>query len=103
MCRLLTQSYWFNINCKCSLISSIFIPGEVSPFIFLSWLFQNAVSIKTSIDKRLTNEFGAAGGMRIGRGNQITWRKHAPVPFCPLHISHDLKWDQTWAPAVRCW
>jgi hypothetical protein len=25
------------------------------------------------------------------------------VPFCPLHISHDLKWDQTWAPAVRCW
>jgi hypothetical protein len=36
---------------------------------------------------------GAVGGMKIGRGNRITWRKLAPVTFCPPHIPHDLTWD----------
>jgi hypothetical protein len=30
---------------------------------------------------------GEIGGM-IGRGNRSTWRKPAPVPFCPPQIPH---------------
>jgi hypothetical protein len=30
---------------------------------------------------------GAIGGMKIGRGNRITWRKPVPVPLCH-HKSH---------------
>jgi hypothetical protein len=29
---------------------------------------------------------GAIGGMKIGRGNQNTRRKPAPVPLCPPQI-----------------
>jgi hypothetical protein len=32
---------------------------------------------------------GAIGGMKIGRGNQSTWRKRAPAPLCPPQIPHD--------------
>jgi hypothetical protein len=45
------------------------------------------------------DERGAVGGMRIGRGNQSTQRKPAPVPFCPPQIPYDLTWDWT-QPAV---
>jgi hypothetical protein len=38
------------------------------------------------------DEDGADGGMRIGRGNSITRRKPALVPFCPPQIPHDLIW-----------
>jgi hypothetical protein len=45
----------------------------------------------------LTNQFwicqdecGAAGGMKIGRGNRSTRRKPAPVPHCSPQIPHDL-------------
>jgi hypothetical protein len=30
------------------------------------------------------DDYGAVGGMRIGRGNRSTRRKSAPVPLCPL-------------------
>jgi hypothetical protein len=43
----------------------------------------------------------AIGGMRIGRGNQISWRKPAPVPLCPPQIPHDLTQDRTWATEAR--
>jgi hypothetical protein len=33
------------------------------------------------------DDYGAVGGMRIGRGNRSTRRKPAPVPLCP-HKSH---------------
>jgi hypothetical protein len=36
------------------------------------------------------DECGAVGGMRIGRGNESTRRKPAPVPLCPPQIPHDL-------------
>jgi hypothetical protein len=39
---------------------------------------------------------GAVGGMKIGRGNQSTQRKPAPMPLCPPQIPH----DQTRAAAV---
>jgi hypothetical protein len=30
------------------------------------------------------------GVIKIGRGSQSTWRKHAPVPLCSPQIPHDL-------------
>jgi hypothetical protein len=43
----------------------------------------------------IDDERGAVGGMRIGRGNQSTRRKPAPVPLCPPQIPHDLAWPRT--------
>jgi hypothetical protein len=34
-------------------------------------------------------DYGAVGGMRIGRGNGKTRRKRAPAPLCPPQIPHD--------------
>jgi hypothetical protein len=36
------------------------------------------------------DDYGAVGGMRLGRGNRSTRRKPAPVPLCPPQIPHDL-------------
>jgi hypothetical protein len=38
----------------------------------------------------MNNEYGAVGGMKDGRGNERTGRKHALLPFCPPQIPHDL-------------
>jgi hypothetical protein len=46
------------------------------------------------------DDYGAVGGMRIGRGNRSTRRKPAPLPLCPLQIPHDLTWDRTRPAAV---
>ncbi|PNF26565.1 hypothetical protein B7P43_G13254 [Cryptotermes secundus] len=43
---------------------------------------------------------GAIGGMKIGRGNQNTWRKPAPAPLCPPQVPLDQTRDQTQAAAV---
>jgi hypothetical protein len=43
---------------------------------------------------------GAIGGMKIGRGNQITRRKPAPAPVCPPQIPLDQTRDRTPAAAV---
>jgi hypothetical protein len=43
---------------------------------------------------------GAVSGMRIGRGNRSSRRKHAPVPLCPPQIPHDLTWARTRAAEV---
>jgi hypothetical protein len=43
---------------------------------------------------------GAIGGMKIGRGNQSTWRKPAPAPLCPPQIPHDQTLARTRAVAV---
>jgi hypothetical protein len=47
------------------------------------------------------NECGAVGQMRIGRGDQSTQRKPAPMPLCPQQIPHDLTCDRTVATAVE--
>jgi hypothetical protein len=45
---------------------------------------------------RMTDdEYGAISGMRIGRGNRSTRRKHAPVPLYPPQILHGLTWART--------
>jgi hypothetical protein len=41
------------------------------------------------------DECGAVGGMNIGRGNQSTRRKPAPMPLCPPQIPHDQTWYRT--------
>jgi hypothetical protein len=46
------------------------------------------------------DDYGAVGGMTIGRGNRGTWTKPAPVPLCPPQIPHDLTWDRTRAATV---
>jgi hypothetical protein len=47
------------------------------------------------------DEYGAVGGMRIGRGNRSTRRKPPPMPLCPPQIPHDLIWARTPAAKVR--
>jgi hypothetical protein len=46
-------------------------------------------------------ECGAVGGMRIGKGNQITRSEPAPMPICAPQIPHDLTWDRSRAAAVE--
>jgi hypothetical protein len=50
-----------------------------------------------------SDECGAVGGMRIGRGNRSTRRKPAPVPLCPPQIPHVLNRARTWAAAMGSW
>jgi hypothetical protein len=48
----------------------------------------------------MINEYGTVGGMRIGRGNRSTRRKHSSVPLSPLQIPRDLTWNRTWTAAM---
>jgi hypothetical protein len=50
--------------------------------------------------RMIDGDYGAVGGMRIGRVNRSTRRKPAPVPLCPPQIPHDLTWVRTRAAAV---
>jgi hypothetical protein len=45
-------------------------------------------------------DYGAIGGMKIGRENRSTRRKPAPAPLCPPQIPHDLTRARTRAAAV---
>jgi hypothetical protein len=44
-----------------------------------------------SVDDRMINGYGTAGGMRIGREGQSMQRKPTLVPLCP---------QQIWGPAL---
>jgi hypothetical protein len=46
------------------------------------------------------NDYGAIGGMRIGKGNQSIRRKPAPVPLSLPQMPHDLTRPQTRAAVV---
>jgi hypothetical protein len=48
----------------------------------------------------IDDNYGAVGGMRIGRANRSTRRKPAPVLLCPPQIPPDLTWDRTRTSAV---
>jgi hypothetical protein len=50
--------------------------------------------------RMIDDDYGAVGGMRIGKGNRSIGRKPAPVPLCPPQIPHDLTWDRTRTAAV---
>jgi hypothetical protein len=45
-------------------------------------------------------DFGAIGGMKIGRGNRSIRRKPASLPLCPPQVPHYLTRARTWAAAV---
>jgi hypothetical protein len=47
------------------------------------------------VSGRMMNEYGAVGGIRIGRGNQSTRKTPAPMPLFPSQIPHCLTWDRT--------
>jgi hypothetical protein len=49
---------------------------------------------------RMIDEYGAFGGMRIGRGNRSTRRKPARAPLCPPQIPHDQTRARTRVAAV---
>jgi hypothetical protein len=51
-------------------------------------------------DENVDDNFGAVGGMRIGRGSRSTRKKPTPVPLCPPQISHDLTRALTRTPEV---
>jgi hypothetical protein len=46
------------------------------------------------------DDYGAIGGMRIGRGYRNTRRKPIPVPLFSPQIPHDLNWARTQTAAV---
>jgi hypothetical protein len=46
------------------------------------------------------DDYGAVGGMKIGRRNRSTRRKPDPVSLCPPQIPHNLTWDRTRSAAV---
>jgi hypothetical protein len=46
------------------------------------------------------DDYGAIGGMKIGKGNRSTRRKPAPAPLCPPQITLDQTRDRTPAAAV---
>jgi hypothetical protein len=48
----------------------------------------------------IDDDYGAVGGMRIGRGNRSTRRKPALVSLCPPQIPNDLTWDRTRAALI---
>jgi hypothetical protein len=50
----------------------------------------------------MNNEWVSVGGMRIVKGNKCTWRKPAPVQYCPLHIPNDYKY-KTMKLAIMRW
>jgi hypothetical protein len=52
------------------------------------------------IDDDDDDDYGAVGGIRIGRGNRSTRRKPTPVPLFPPQIPHYLTWDRTRVAAV---
>jgi hypothetical protein len=45
-------------------------------------------------------DYGAIGGVKIGRGKRSTRGKPAPAPLCPVQIPHDLTRARTRAAAV---
>jgi hypothetical protein len=66
---------------------------------FLTWLFNNAVNLRLhSVNDRMINKRGAAGGIRLRIGSQSAWRKSASLH--PPQISYDLTWNEIPATIV---
>jgi hypothetical protein len=61
---------------------------------------RTSATVSLLYQPRMIDDYGAVGGMRIGRGNRSARRKPAPVPLCPPQIPHDLTWDRTRVAAV---
>jgi hypothetical protein len=86
-------SSWFHVNMY---IKTFFSLGGVR----LSPLGTSATVVLLYQPRVMDDDYGAVGGMRIGRGNRSTLRKPAPVPLCPPQIPHDQTWDRSRPVAV---
>jgi hypothetical protein len=73
---------------------------EINTLFLFGCFTMLSVSKLQSVNNRLINECGAVGGMRTGRGNEITRRKPASVPLRPPQILHELSWNWTRLSAV---
>jgi hypothetical protein len=62
------------------------------PDIFL--LMTVSVSKLFCVHDKMTNEYGAFGGMRIVKGNRSTRRKSDLLSFSPPQTPRDLNWDR---------
>jgi hypothetical protein len=63
---------------------------SISVFFEVGYLTALCILRLYNVDDRVINECGAVDGMRIGKVNQSTWGKPAPVPLCLPQIPHDL-------------
>jgi hypothetical protein len=68
-------------------------------FFIISWGGVRLNPLGTPI-VRMEYEYGAFGGMRIGRGDRSIRRKPASVTLCLPQIPNDLTWDRTRAAEV---
>jgi hypothetical protein len=83
----LVYRHWFADyrGTRCELHAFFFSLGGVR----LSPLCTSA-TVVLLYQPRMIDDYGAVGGMRIGRGNRSTRRKPAPVPPCRPQIPPDL-------------
>jgi hypothetical protein len=90
-----------SLCCTSSVESSPNVPTEQFFFVVslggvrLSPLGTSATVCLLYQPRMIDDDYGAVGGMRIGKGKGSTGRKPARVPLCPPQIPHDLTWDRT--------
>jgi hypothetical protein len=100
-----------NLNGQESAVFSKWISGPVTRRVFFIFLVSlggvrlsplgTSATLGLLYQPRIIeDDYGAVGGMRIGRGNQSTRRKPDPVPLCSPQIPQDLTWDRIRAAAV---
>jgi hypothetical protein len=88
--------------------TSFFIIIEVGLFFYYYYWWGGTESLSTAATSGLLNklqmidegDYGAIGGMKIGKGNRSTRRKPAPAPLCPPQIPHGQTRARTLAAAV---
>jgi hypothetical protein len=94
--RLVYQRLW--VLSHCNSISDFFLVslggvrlGPLGTSATVGLLYQ---------PRMIDDDYGAVGGMSIGRGNRRTRRKPAPVPLHFVHHKSHMTWDRTRAAAV---
>jgi hypothetical protein len=53
------------------------------------WVLRPLTGLLYQLQMIVDGDCGEIGGMNIGKGNRITWRKPAPASLCPPKIPHD--------------
>jgi hypothetical protein len=97
----LAYSPVLKVEARCSSETSFFLVSLAGVRLTVSPLGTSA-TVGLLYQPRMIDDddYGAVGGMSIGRGNRSTRRKPTPVPLCPPQIPHDLTWDRARVAAV---
>jgi hypothetical protein len=68
----------------------------MSEIIFAEFDYLTTLSESTlhRVGGKMINEYGAVGGVRIGKGNRSIRGKPGLVPLCPPQVIHELTWDR---------